>query len=328
MGLHIVIGGTGHLGNVVLKKLVEQGKRVKALILPGEDLTPIKDLDIELSYGDILDKEFLEKEIIADSYVYHMAGIVDIGSVKRQIMYDVNINGTKNVIDVCEKNKVKRLVYTSSVHVIFEGKDKEVLYEPTVFESDKIVGDYAKTKTIATKYIFERIKEGNLDAVVVYPSGIIGPFDYKISNFGQLIYDYMHSRVLARVDGVYNFVDVRDVSDGVIAAMEKGRKGEGYTLSGDLVTVGEFFSWLEEKTHIKQPPKLKMWFAKLFAKSAELYYKARKRRPLFSKYSLYTLTANCNFSNKKAVDELDFKVRPLQQSTNDAVDWFKENIKE
>lgn len=328
MSKHIVLGGTGHLGNVLIKTLLSQGKKVKALLLPNEDLKPLENLDIEIKYGDVRDKNFLLKEIEPNSCVYHLAGIVDIGSKKRSLMYDVNINGTKNVIDTCKEVKVKRLVYTSSVHTIVVKKNNnDLLVEPTVFDKNKVVGDYAKTKTEATKYFFEVVSNSDLDAVIVYPSGIVGPFDYKLSNFGQLVWDYMNKKVLARINGKYNFVDVRDVALGTILAMEKGKKGEGYILGGDVISIEEIFNWLEEKTKIKKPPKLKMWFVKMFSHLAELHYKLRKKRPVFSPYSLYTLTSNSNFSSNKAKKELGYTTRPIKESIFDAVDWFNKNRK-
>lgn len=326
MQKHIVLGGTGHLGNVLIKTLLEQNKKVKAIVLEHENLEPLKDLDIEIVYGNILDKNFLLKEIEKDAFVYHLAGIVDIGSANKNMMYEVNVEGTKNVIDTCIEIGVKRLLYTSSVHTIeVKRKDSTLLEEPTSFNYKKVKGTYAKTKTIATKYLFDKIKEKNLDAVVVYPSGIIGPFDYKLSNFGQLIYNYMNGKIKARVKGSYNFVDVRDVSLGITSAMEKGISGEGYLLSGEIVSVNALFNILEKYTNIKKPPKLEMWFLKPLSIFAELYYKIRHEKPIFSPYSLYTLECNSNFSNKKAKEQLGFKTRPIEDSIKDALVWFNEN---
>ena len=212
---YVITGATGHLGNVVVKMLVEKNKKVKVLLLPEEDLSPIKDLDIEIEYGDVRDKEFLSKNINSGDIVIHMAGIIDVSSKKNNLLRDVNINGTKNVADVCLEKGAK-LVYTSSVHTI-PASEKEfvLLKEPTEFDENKIVGAYAKSKTVATKYVFDKCKEG-LQAVVVYPSGIIGPYDYKISDIAQVIIDHINGKLLAYVKGGYNFVDVRDVAKGVI----------------------------------------------------------------------------------------------------------------
>ena len=325
---YVITGATGHLGNVVVKMLVEKNKKVKVLLLPEEDLSPIKDLDIEIEYGDVRDKEFLSKNINSGDIVIHMAGIIDVSSKKNNLLRDVNINGTKNVADVCLEKGAK-LVYTSSVHTIPASiKEFVLLKEPTEFDENKIVGAYAKSKTVATKYIFDKCKEG-LQAVVVYPSGIIGPYDYKISDIGQVIIDHINGKLLAYVKGGYNFVDVRDVAKGVILATTKGEIGEGYILSGEMCSVKRLLEIINKRIGRKKlPPKIALWFAKAFALLSEAYYKIRHKKPSFSAYSLKTLNVNCNFDNTKAKEKLGFSPRPVEKTIFDTVDWLIENKKE
>ncbi len=321
----VVTGATGHLGNVVVKELLKENYNVKVLLLPNEDLSPLKDLNIEIAYGDVRNKKFLEDNISKDSFVIHMAGIIDVSSKKNDLLYDVNVNGTKNIADVCLEKGVK-LIYTSSVHTIpVIPKDNSKLTEPTNFDETKIEGAYAKSKTIATRYVFEKTKEG-LDAIVVYPSGIIGPFDYKISDIGQVIIDHLNGKLLAYVKGGYNFVDVRDVAQGIILAIKKGKSDEGYILSGEMCSVKELLEIINKKIGRKKlPPKIALWFLRGFASLCEFYYKVRNKKPSFSAYSLHTLNVNCNFDNSKAKKDLGFITRSKEQSIFDAIDWFLEN---
>ena len=320
----IVTGGTGHIGNVLIKKLLKLNKKVTAIVLPNEDLTPLKDLDIEIVYGDVCDRDFIFKTLKGNVTVFHLAGIINIGTTDIDKVYKVNVEGTKNVVDACVENKIPKFVYTSSVHIIEPVKNK-VLLEPDVFDENKIIGDYAKTKCIATKYVLDSCDKG-LNATVVYPSGVIGPCDYKISELGQVIIDYINKKLFAYVKGGYNFVDVRDVADGIISAAEKGGKKEGYILSGYTVTLKEMFTIINEKIgRTKFPAKLALWFVKMFAKLSDLYYKVRKKKPVFSSYSLYTLNSNSNFSNEKAKQQLGYNTRPVEESICDAIDWFKTN---
>ena len=225
MDKYIVTGATGHIGNNVVKKLLESGKTVKAIIKPGDDITPLKDLDLELVYGDVRDRYFVFSAIEEDSIVFHVAGIIDINVRKNEEMWETNIKGTKNVVDACLNKKIKRLVYTSSVHAI-EAVKNVVLKEPAVFNEKVLDGDYAKTKAIATHYVFEKAKEG-LNAVVVYPSGVIGPNDYKISNIGQTFINYYNKKLHAYVTGKYNFIKVRELEEGIISEADRGDSGEG-----------------------------------------------------------------------------------------------------
>ena len=318
----IVTGGTGHIGNVLIKKLLKNNYKVTAILLPNEDITPLKGLDINIVYGDVCDRKFIFETLKGDITVFHLAGIINIGTTNIEKVYQVNVEGTKNVVDACVENKVNKLIYTSSVHIIEPVKNK-VLTEPEVFDDNKIIGDYAKTKCIATKYVMESCNRG-LNAIVVYPSGVIGPCDYKISELGQVIIDYINNKLFAYVKGGYNFVDVRDVANGIIKAAEKGKGKNGYILSGYTITLKELFTILNKKIGKKTfPTKIALWFAKMFAKLSDYYYKIRNKKPVFSSYSLYTLNSNSNFSCEKAKQELGYTIRTTEQSIFDAIDWFK-----
>lgn len=323
---YIITGATGHIGNVLARKLCKQNKDVTAFVLPNEDLTPIKDLNLKIVYGDITDREAVFKLIEKDSIVMHLAGIIDIGTMQEEIIRKVNVEGTKNVVDACVENKAKKLIYLSTVHIIDPQNEGDILVEPTVFDKNKVVGNYAKTKLEATKYIFDACKEKGLKASVLYPSGVLGPYDYKISELGQVILDYMNHKLIAYVKGGYNFVDVRDVVDSAVNAVTMGRDGEGYIVSGRAVDLKELLSIINKKLGRKRlPPKIALWFVRMFAGLSNLYYKMRKKKPVFSKYSLYTLNVNHNFSNEKAKKELKFKPRDVVESVNDSVDWFIKN---
>lgn len=322
----IVTGATGHIGNVLVRKLCEQGQNVKVLALPNEDLSPLENLKVDIVFGDVTDRDFVFKFIEKDAVVMHLAGIIDIGTTPEELVRNVNVNGTKNIVDACIENKAKKLLYLSTVHIIDPQKVGDILREPTEFDKNKVVGTYAKTKLEATKYIFGACKEKGLNATVLYPSGVLGPYDFKISELGQVILDYMNHKLIAYVKGGYNFVDVRDVADATINAVTMGRKGEGYIVSGTAMSLKEMLTVINKKLGRKKlPPKIALWFVRMFAGLSNLYYKMRHKKPVFSKYSLYTLNANSNFSNEKAKSELKFNPRPVEESICDAVDWFIEN---
>lgn len=322
---YIVTGGTGHIGNVLIKELTKIVGKVTALVLPNEDVSCLNGANVDIVYGDVTDREFIFKLIGKGDVVFHLAGLIDIENAPFSVVEKVNVGGTKNVVDACIENKAKRLVYTSSVHII-EPIEKNLLVEPTEFDENKVVGNYAKSKTIATRYVFEKAKAKELDAVVVYPSGVIGPYDYKISELGQLVLDYINKKLFAYVKGGYNFVDVRDVVDGIIKAYFKGKSGEGYILSGYYISLKEMFKILNKRLNRdKLPNKIALWFVKSMVPLAKLYYKIRHKKPLFTDYSLYTLNVNANFSNEKAKNELGYITRPIEETLSDTVDWFIEN---
>lgn len=326
----IVTGGGGYLGYVVVKTLLAKGYRsITVIALPNEKLSHYQDLDVAIEYGNILDRTFLDRVITQDSIVFHLAGIVDIGSAKNDIIYQVNVEGCKNVVDACIQNHVKKFIYTSSVHVIDPLEGQQLMSEPHVFDWEHLVGDYAKSKALATHYVDTKAQTEELNAVIVYPSGIIGPYDFAVSHFGQLILDYINRRLSAYIKGGYNFVDVRDVAEGVVLAYEKGVSKEGYLLSGEYISLKDIFKTLNKILMRKKMPNLlALWFVKLMMPFAELHYLIRRKKPIFSAYSLYTVNSNCNFDNSKAKTYLGFRPRPIKESIEDMVEWFFENIPE
>ena len=323
--LYLVTGAAGHLGSAVTRKLLERGKTIRILVLPNEKNIP--DGKLELFRGDLLDhgslSAFFEAPPGRDLVVIHCAGIVSIASGYDQKIYDINVSGTKNVVDQCIEHRVKKLVYVSSVHAIPEKPRGEYIEEVSEFDPDKVVGFYAKTKAEATTYVLAAAGQG-LNASVVHPSGICGPYDYGRGHLTTLIVDYCKHRLTAAIRGGYDFVDVRDVADGIFACCEKGRPGECYILSNRYYEVSELLHLIKEATGGREIKTiLPAWFAKSTAPLAELYYKLLRQPPLYTAYSIYTLGSNALFSHAKATAQLGYAPRDLRQTIEDTVDWLK-----
>lgn len=326
----IITGANGFLGNNIVRKLqTDQENEVRALVLPEDNIRSLDGLNCEIFKGDVTKRESLhpifENLENAETYVIHCAAIVYIKSKYNPKVYDVNVNGTKNIIEkVLEKNA--KLVYVSSVHAITEKPDKEVITEISKFEPDRVEGQYAKTKAEIANYVLEMVKEKKLNACIMHPSGIIGPNDFGNSHLTQLMIDFANGRLKACVKGGYDFVDVRDVADGVINACYRGRPGECYILSNRYVEVKELLDMVSQIRNMKKiRTMLPMWLAKLTAPLSELYYTMLKQPPLYTKYSLYTLKSNANFSNEKAKKELGFKNRELRETVEDTIEWLQES---
>lgn len=321
----IVTGATGHIGNVLVRELYEAGHQVTAVVLPHDECQMIEPFATIL-YGNILDQNFLRQAFQNAEVVFHLAGIVEIGTGRKKTIFKVNVEGTRNVIEACHFDHVRRLVYTSSVHAIPELPKTEIMSEVDHFDPKKINGLYGKSKAMATQLVLDQ-KETELEVVVVHPSGVIGPADYKLSNISQMFLDVLCGRLNAYLKGGYNFVDVRDVARGIRLAAEKGRPGECYILSGYEVSVKQL---LDEITELagRKPIKTKLAFSFILAMSylAELYYKVVRRKPLFTYYSVRVLNSNCRFSNEKAKKELGFTTRDIRTTIKDTKDFAIENF--
>ncbi|MEG1887771.1 MAG: NAD-dependent epimerase/dehydratase family protein, partial [Oscillospiraceae bacterium] len=216
----------------------------------------------------------------------------------------------------------KRLVHVSSVHAIPETPEGSTISETYTFNPDDVIGLYAKTKSEATAYVLNAAQNG-LNASVVHPSGISGPYDYGRGHLTTLITDYCNHRLTAAVNGGYDFVDVRDVADGIISCCDNGRQGECYILSNKYFDVKQILFMLHEITGKREIKCiLPLWFAKLTAPLAETYYKLLKQPPLFTSYSIYTLNSNSNFSHDKAAEELGYQPRDMKETLRDTVNWL------
>lgn len=326
--LYIVTGANGFLGNNIVRKLLEKSCEVRCLVLPEDKCEALDGLECKIYRGDVTKKETLEEIFNVDSdtslYVIHCAAIVYIKSKYNPKVMEVNYNGTKNIADkVLEKNA--KLVYVSSVHAITEKPNGEKMTEITDFDENRVTGLYAKSKARTAKMILEEVKTKGLNACIVHPSGIIGPNDYSNTHLTQMILDIANGSLRAFVKGGYDFVDVRDVADGIISACKNGKKGECYILSNRYIDVKELVDLISKKAGVKKiKTLLPMWIAKVTAPLSEIYYKIKKEAPLYTKYSLYTLTSNSNFSNEKAKKELGYKNRSMENTIADTVKWLKE----
>lgn len=330
--VYIITGIGGHLGNTIARKLLAQGEIVRGFARPNEDVTMLYGDAVSIVRGDVRSAESLEPLFYGLGendriVVIHCAGIVSVASHYDQNVFDVNVTGTKNILDACKKHHVDKLVYISSVHAIPELPDGSIMHEIPLFQPDSVIGLYAKTKAQATQMVLDSASDG-LDATVIQPSGIIGPNDYGNGHLTQMIIDYLNGNLTACIEGGYDFVDVRDVADGVIAATERGRKGECYILSNRYVAVPDLLNTLSRVTGGRKIRTiLPMWFAKAAAPLAELYYKIRRASPLFTRYSLYTLTSNARFTAEKARRELGFRARDISVTLADTVNFLKRERK-
>lgn len=323
----LVTGATGHIGNVLVRELTQNDERVKVLMLPSEDDLPLRGLNVEVIRGDICDLNSLVSAFKGVDTVYHLAGMISISSGHDDVLRRVNVIGTQNVIEACSANNVSRLVYTSSIHALNEPPHGTVIDESCPPDPLHVLGDYAKCKAQATVEVRKAAQQG-LDAVIVCPTGVIGPYDFRVSEMGQLILDFMRKKLKAYMDGAYDFADVRDVAHGMHLAGKNGRSGETYILSGEQVSVGALMKMLQEITGVKAPSyKVPSWLARTAGAIAPLYYKLIRSKPLFTTYSVDVLASNSMVTSQKARTELGYCTRPARESIADAVHWFVNNLR-
>lgn len=322
--LYIITGANGHLASTIIRYLKDTDCEIRGLILPiehGED-----DEIISFFKGDVTDIASLQ-EIFTnlrgyEVVVIHAAGIISIESKISPLLYNVNVLGTKNIIELCLQHHVHRMIYVSSVHAIPEKGNMAVIEEVAKFSPEKVIGAYAKTKAEASQAVLEAGKQG-LNAVIVHPSGIVGPYDTGDNYVVQLTKDYIYGKLPAGVIGGYDFVDVRDVAKGCIAAVDKGETGECYILSNRYFTVKELLEFMRLASNGHKKICVPLWLAKMMVPIFEWIAKTAKKRPLFTRYSLHTLESNGYFSHGKATKVLGYHPIDMKTTIADTIYWLQ-----
>jgi dihydroflavonol-4-reductase len=328
--LYLLTGATGYLGGHVAARLIRLKYDVRALVLPGDKGIERLPRDVATVEGDISKKEDVERFFSGtdgrDVYVIHMASIVTINWAFDRRVYDINVGGTKNMVDASIAHQVKKLVYVSSVHAIPEKPHDETITEVNRFEPAHVIGVYGKTKAEASQAVLDAVHNYGLDASIVHPAGLIGPGDFESGYLTTLLKNTAEEKLFAGVKGGYNFVDVRDVADGVVAAASLGRKGECYILGNRQVEVREILDDVSDLTGAKSVKRtVPLWIARLAVPFFALIAKIRGQKPLFTLLSLHTLNSNANFSIEKATRELGYKVRSFATTIRDALIWMDDN---
>ncbi|MFW2390379.1 MAG: NAD-dependent epimerase/dehydratase family protein [Polyangiales bacterium] len=319
--LALVTGGGGRLGNVLVRRLLETGHEVRVLE-PGDRPESLADLDIQFVSGSVLDAGDVTRAVDGVDVVYHLAAKIDLSPNKDPMMYSINVDGTRKVVDACLAAK-RRLVHTSSHHALV----REPLDQPLTEEKPLALDEtclYHRSKAIGETIVLDACERG-LDAVIVNPGSMIGPHDYEPSMIGAALLDMYFGRVPVLLDLLSDYVDVRDVADGMISAAEKGRRGERYFLTGDVIPIMEMVSVFAELSGAKVPTRaLPLWVGWVLLPFARLGSTLTKTEPFITADMLRASVSNEVVSRDKAERELGYSIRSLRDSLGDALNWYGE----
>ena len=276
--------------------------------------------------GNICDKSSLAPffTIGADSSscLIHCAGIVSVASRPGNLLYKVNVAGTRSIMLMCSEYNVGRMIYVSSVHAIPEKSKGNVITEECDFSPMLVHGAYAKSKAAATEMVFDAIRRG-LRADVVFPSGIIGPGDLSGGSFTAMIKAFIAGRLPFCVKGGYDFVDVRDVAKGIIDCSGRAEVGKGFILSGHYVTIEKMLNIVGKVARLKRRSiPLPLGLAGLAAPFFERSDLRKKTPPFFTPYSVSVLASNGLFSHAAATEAFSYQPRSVEETLRDMTEWL------
>lgn len=318
----LVTGANGFIGSAVVRALLGRDYEVRALIHRSEPRN-LKGLPVELVQGDVRDAGAVHRAIRGCELVFHVAALYSFWVRPRALIYEVNVDGTRNVLSACAEEGVKRVVYTSSVAALGVRADGLPADENTPVDPRTIHGDYKKSKYLAEQVARELAQRG-LPVVIVNPAFPVGPYDRKPTPTGQTILDFLRRRMPAYLDTGMSVVDVDDVALGHVLAVEQGRLGEQYILGGENLTLREIFLLLEELTGIAAPrarlPRMPL-LALSYLNAA--WCSLTGGTPRMTPDTIRMAAHPMFYDSGKAVRELGYSPRPAREALQRAVDWFR-----
>ena len=319
----VVTGASGHIGANLVRALLYRGKPVRTLV--HNDRRAIEGLAVETVSGNISEPESLVRAFEGAETVFHLAANISLMMDNWPMVEKINVAGTQNVVDACIKCKVKRLVYFSSIHAIQPAPDDVVINESCSLVDSPKCPPYDRSKAAGERLIRQAVAQG-LDAVIVNPTGVIGPYDYQPSHFGLFLITLANKKMPALVSGGFDWVDARDVAEAAINAAESATAGAEYLLSGHYVSVCDLGKMVETITGVPSPRFITpMWLARTVAPLVTAYNRMVGHRQIFTPVSLRALREKRPVSHAKATREFGYHPRPFKETLTDTLKWFAEN---
>jgi len=319
----LVTGANGHLGGNLVRRLLHDGHKVRVLLRSKTKHVAIDGLAVDRVYGDLLDLPSVVSAVSGCERIYHCAALVSIGRARQRELYDNNVTGTRHLLQASKEAGVSRVVATGSVEAITFNPPKQIDEGVGLYPFGKPM-PYALAKAFAEHECLKAAVEG-LDVIIVVPTGIIGPNDFKPSPMGKVLIDFAHGKVPAYIPGGADFSAMKDIVEGHILAMEKGRAGHKYIFSTEFLTMERVMSIFAEVTGIPAP-RLKLpsglmlgvaevvsFFATRFSPGTEL--------PL-TPDAVRIVRMERKVDCSKAKNELGFQPTSIKQAIQDTYDCF------
>ena len=319
-----VTGASGHLGANLVRELLRRGYEVVALV--RQTSLALEGLDVEIAHGDLSDQQSLARAFKDVEQVYHLAAYISLQSGDKEKLQLVNVAGTRNVIDACQSEGVATLIYFSTIHALDQRPlDQAVTEEnPLIGNRQSRGGDYEHSKVQADRLVREHNKP-SLSTRIIYPTAVLGPHDFNLSLFGQVILKMATGRLPALVAGGYDWVDARDVVWGAVEAAEKGVDGDRYILSGHYLNISEIASVITDLTGATAPRFTSpAWLARLSAPLLGAWARLQGETPIYTRDSLAALSANKLMSHARAANRLGYQPRSFGESMRDTLLFYSE----
>ncbi len=320
-------GATGYLGQSILRQLHVANLSVGAVIRAGSDRSILESYCGWIAEAPLDDVDALAKAFKKADVVIHSAALIDIRRGNLAMLRKVNVEGTRMVLEACRRAGVRRLIYVGSIESFDLSPLRRPVREDFAFAEGTAILDYGNTKADASRLAVAAGFQGELETVIICPTGIIGPWDYNRGLFTTMLTAYFHRKLPCLIPGGFDFVDVRDVAGAVISAAHKGRSGESYLVSGNYVEICQMFQVLEKISGVKAPRMvLPLTLARLMAVVLEGWAGIFDKKVPLTRGSLKMLSMSVRVSSAKAAEALGFQARAIERTLEDVVKWHRDPL--
>src|SRR5438093_7380764 len=320
----LVTGGAGFIGSHLVKLLVGQGERVRVLERPGAPVSHLPAERIDLVWADIRDRAAVDRAVMGCREVYHLAANPNLWAYPRCLFRQVNYLGAVNVLDAALAAGARRILHTSTESILTRTRQTAAITEEQQVTIHDVIGPYCRSKFLAERHAF-RLAKGGAAVVIVNPTLPIGPGDLGRSPPTQMLLDFCRGKRREYMDAELNLIDVRDVTDGMVRAMECGRPGRRYLLGHENLSIRQVFGHLSRLTGLPAPHRRVPYsLALAVAYMSELVADVITHQPPAATITGVKLTQrSMHFDARRSLDELGLQPQPVLQSLSDAVAWFR-----
>ncbi len=321
----LITGATGFIGTAVARALLASGTEVRVLVRRDSDLRNLEGLKVEQAFGDLRDRESLRRALTGCQQLYHVAAHYALWAPDPSVFYDINVTGSRVLLETAGEVGTERIVYTSTIGAIGLPASGPGC-EETPVSLAQMAGHYKRSKYLAELEVMS-LAEAGLPVVIVNPSAPVGERDIKPTPTGQMIVDFMKGRMWAYLDTGMNLVDVEDVAIGHLRAMERGREGERYILGNRNLTLREIFEILSRLTGVRAPRLKLPWQAVLPLAYMDCWVADHltHRAPRIPVEAVRMAKYRMHYDCRKALRELELPQTPVETALEKAVRWFRDH---
>jgi dihydroflavonol-4-reductase len=330
----LVTGGAGFIGSHLVRRLVERGRAVRVLERPGAAVGHLPADGIEVVTGDIRDRRAVERAVRGCPEVYHLAANPNLWVQQRGLYHQVNYLGAVNVLGAALAAGARRVLHTSTESILTRARQTGAITEEQDVHIDDVIGPYCRSKFRAEQHAFGLARAGApvvivnptvAPVVIVNPTVPVGPGDRGRSPPTQMILDFCRGRRREYLEADLNLIDVRDVAEGIVLAMERGRPGRRYLLGHENLSIRAVFALLARLTGLPEPRRRVPYGVALAAAYASEFVADvfTHRVPTATVTGVKLTRRRMHFDPRRSLDELGLRPRPVAEGLADAVAWFR-----